>query len=84
MEYTQGYVCFIDVLGFSSYVKEDTNIEKTYGLFDFIKKFCYLFNDTKNLETQVSFYSDSIVITTSKLDWLIPTIYIAESYLKKY
>ena len=37
MEYTQGYVCFIDVLGFSSYVKEDTNIEKTYGLFDFIK-----------------------------------------------
>lgn len=83
MEYTQGYVCFIDVLGFSSYVKEDTNIEKTYGLFDFIKKFCYFFNDTKNLETQVSFYSDSIVITTSKLDWLIPTIYIAESYLKK-
>ena len=84
MEYTQGYVCFIDVLGFSSYVKEDTNIEKTYGLFEFIKKFCYFFNDTKNLETQVSFYSDSIVITTSKLDWLIPTIYIAESYLKKY
>lgn len=83
MKYKKGYVCFIDVLGFSSYVKNELNIEETYGLFDFMKKFCYLFNDSKKLETEVSFYSDSIIITSSDIMSLIPAIWIAESYLKK-
>lgn len=39
MEYTQGYVCFIDVLGFSSYVKEDTNIEKHMNYLILLKSF---------------------------------------------
>ena len=37
MEYKKGYVCFIDILGFSSFVKNSENIKKTYDLFDFIK-----------------------------------------------
>ena len=82
MDYKKGYVCFIDILGFSSFVKNSENIKKTYDLFEFIKKLCFLFNDTKELNTEITFYSDSIVITTSEISWLLPVIYISESYLQ--
>lgn len=83
MQYKKGYVCFIDILGFSSYVKKTENLTNTYGLFDFVKKFCYLFNDSATLNTEISFYSDSIVLTTTEINKLILAIYIAETYLKK-
>ena len=44
MEYSEGYLAFIDILGFSKYVSTDENGPKTYDLFEFVKKFCYLFS----------------------------------------
>lgn len=82
MEYKKGYVCFIDILGFSSFVKNPENIKKTYNLFEFIKNLCFLFNDSQNLDIDITFYSDSIIVTTSNIVRLIPVIYIAESYLQ--
>lgn len=82
MEYSEGYLAFIDILGFSKYVSNNANCEKIYDFFDFIKKFCYLFNSSPELEVQASFFSDTIVITAKKLDKLLIPIYIAESYLK--
>lgn len=37
MEYTEGYLAFLDILGFSNYVGRAENFDKTYGLFEFIK-----------------------------------------------
>lgn len=84
MEYTSGYVAFIDILGFSTFVSTEDNGEKTAELFSFINKFCYLFNSSEKLKINVSFFSDSIVITAEELTSLIPPIYIAESYLQAH
>lgn len=83
MEYVQGYVAFIDILGFSSYVSDEKNAAKTKDLFSFIEKFRYLYNTSPDLHTQVSFFSDSIVITSEELESIILAIYIAESYLQE-
>ena len=83
MEYTEGYLAFIDILGFSTFVSDDKNANKTHDLFEFIKKFCYLFNKSPQLDVNVSFFSDSIVLTANNLDSLVVPIYIAESYLKQ-
>ncbi len=83
MEYSQGYVAFIDILGFSKYVSEERNGEKTEELFQFVEKFCYFYNNTPNLHTEVAFFSDSIVITSDEIASIVVAIYIAESYLKK-
>ena len=82
MKYTEGYLAFLDVLGFSKFVENEENGQATSDLFDFVNKFCYLFNTTPNLHVQVSFFSDTIIITTDELHRLVLPIYIAESYLK--
>lgn len=82
MEYKEGYVAFIDVLGFSTYVSNAENANGTYNLFEFVRKFCYLFNSSPELKVNVSFFSDSIVLTADDLEKLVAPIYIAESYLK--
>lgn len=82
MEYSEGYLAFIDILGFSKYVNTDENGPKTYDLFEFVKKFCYLFNTSPQLDVQVSFFSDTIILTSADLDKLLLPIWIAESYLK--
>lgn len=86
MEYSNGYVAFIDILGFSKYVSEESNGEIINDLFDFVKKFQYLFNYSPKLNVKVAFFSDSIVITTPKeesFQTLLVAIWIAESYLHK-
>jgi hypothetical protein len=82
MKYREGYVAFIDILGFSTYVSNEENANDTYNLFEFVRKFCYLFNSSPELKINVSFFSDSIVLTADDLEKLIAPIYIAESYLK--
>lgn len=82
MEYKEGYVAFIDILGFSTYVSNENNANGTYDLFEFVRKFCYLFNTSPQLKINVSFFSDSIVLTTDDLEKLVAPIYIAESYLR--
>lgn len=73
MEYSQGYVAFIDILGFSKYVSEERNGEKTEELFQFVEKFCYFYNNTPNLHTEVAFFSDSIVITSDEIASILAT-----------
>ncbi len=82
MKYKDGYVAFIDVLGFSTYVSDEENSNGTHDLFEFVRKFCYLFNTSPELKINVSFFSDSIVLTADELERLVAPIYIAESYLK--
>ncbi|MBQ6929246.1 MAG: hypothetical protein IJN27_02950 [Oscillospiraceae bacterium] len=76
MNYTEGYVAFIDILGFSQYVSNEDSVDGTYELFEFMDKFCFLFNTSPELKINVSFFSDSIVLTTDELDNLIIPIYI--------
>ena len=49
MEYTNGYVAFIDILGFSNLVSNEQNADKVKDLFEFVEKFQYLFNSTSKL-----------------------------------
>ena len=65
MKYKDGYVAFIDILGFSAYVSDENNANGTNDLFDFVRKFSYLFNTSPDLKIDVSFFSDSIVLTDS-------------------
>ena len=83
MEYTEGYLAFLDILGFSQYVNKEENGQATADLFDFVKKLCWFFNTSPELHIQISFFSDTIIMTTNELDHLILPINIAESYLKK-
>lgn len=83
MNYVQGYVAFIDILGFSTYVSDEQNADKTKDLFTFVEKFRFLYNTSPKLHTKVSFFSDSIVITSDQLESIILAICIAESYLKE-
>lgn len=83
MQYSQNYVAFIDILGFSNYVSNEENAEKTQDLFAFVEKFRHLYNTSPQLRTKVSFFSDSIVITSDEIESIILAIHLAESYLKK-
>ena len=51
-------------------------------MFSFVQKFCYLFNTSPELDTKVSFFSDSIVLSSSDFSNLIIPISIAEGYVK--
>lgn len=83
MEYTEGCLAFLDILGFSHYVGSEENFEKTYKLFEFVKKYCWFFNTSPQLKVEVSFFSDTVVITAKEFENLIIPIYMAESFLKK-
>ena len=83
MEYTNGYVAFVDILGFSNLVTKDNDVSKVKDLFEFVEKFQNFFNTSPELHTKVAFFSDSIVFTTdsSNLEMLLLAIRISESYL---
>lgn len=83
MKYDEGYVAFIDILGFSNFVSKEENVEKVNDLFKFVHNFSDLFNDEEKLGVKVSFFSDSIVISAKLLDRLLAPILIAESFLIK-
>ncbi len=81
MSYKNGYVAFLDILGFSQYASDETNEEHIIKMFEFTNKFCYLFNSSPELPQNAAFFSDSIVIVSDDIESLIPPIYIVESYL---
>lgn len=70
LKYSEGYVAFIDILGFSEYVINEDNGEKTKQLFSFIKSICDKFNKNNKLCLGLSFFSDSIVLVSEKF-WKI-------------
>ena len=57
MKYTEGYVAFIDILGFSKFIEIEENGENTFDLFGFVKRFCRLFNSSNKLNVNVAFFS---------------------------
>ena len=65
MEYTNGYVAFIDILGFSNLVSNEQSADKVKDLFEFVKKIQYLFNSSPELNANVAFFSDSIILSTN-------------------
>lgn len=81
MEYSNGYVAFIDILGFSALVCDNKNKDKVKALFEYVEKFKYLFNSSPKLKVNVSFFSDSIVISSDKFGMLTIAISIIEGYL---
>lgn len=83
MKYSDGYVAFIDILGFSNYVLDENNALKVSNLFSFVEKFCRFFNESPKHGVNVSFFSDSIILSAEKYNSLPVPIYIAESYLTK-
>lgn len=87
MNYRQGYVAFIDILGFSNFVENNQNALKVNDIFEFVGRFQYLFNTSSKLNTQVAFFSDSIILSTDdddkSLNMLFWAIYLAEIYLRE-
>lgn len=86
MDYSYGYVAFLDILGFSNLVLEESNLETVDNLLHFVNKFQYLFNTSPQLNLKVSFFSDSIVLTTDmkkseNLGMIMAAIHIAELFL---
>lgn len=82
MKYTEGYLAFLDILGFSQFVSNEENGDKTADLFKFVRNFCYFFNSSEKLKSNVAFFSDSIVITSEDMSSLMCTIIFAEMYLQ--
>ncbi len=78
MRYETRYLAFLDILGFSSFVRDEQNIKSVQTLFSFASRFCHLYNNTPPLEAKASFFSDSIVIAASSLGTLFTAIGIAE------
>ena len=85
--YKEGYVAFVDILGFSNYVLQEENAGKINDLMIFVNKFQYLYNKSPELKVKISFFSDSIVLSTednSHLGMVLLAIWIAESYLYEH
>jgi hypothetical protein len=85
IEYCEGYIAFIDILGFSNYVLNKDNSNNTFELFEFIKKFQYLYNTSPSLNFNIAFFSDSLVMstTTGNLIRFAYVIALLESHLKQ-
>lgn len=82
MDYSYGYVAFLDILGFSDLVLQKNTIEEINKMINFVDKYRYLFNTSDDLHVKIEFFSDSIVMTiddTSNkgLEQLFTAIYIA-------
>lgn len=78
IKYTEGYVAFIDILGFKNFVNVRENAEKTKELFDFVAIIKDLFNNQEKWGIKMAYFSDSIVITTEDnwLKLLVPISFI--------
>lgn len=65
-KYDEGYVCFLDILGFSEFVSNKENFLKIYNIFgEIIKKKQRVEEDDFIEDYKISICSDSILITLS-------------------
>ena len=65
-KYDEGYVCFMDILGFSEFVKDEAKFLKIYNIFDeIITKKQRVEQDDFIEDYKISICSDSILITLS-------------------
>lgn len=82
--YKEGYVAFLDILGFSNYVKSNENDARSIEeLFEFVDKLKQIFNSKSGIE--LDFFSDSIILMTDRYEFnnfLFP-IWMAETYLSQ-
>ena len=70
MEYTEGYLAFLDILGFSKFVEDEKNGQATADLFKFVEWFSDFFNKDSKHKVNVSFFSDTIIITSEEFQGL--------------
>lgn len=82
MEYTEGYLAFLDILGFSKFVEDEKNGQATADLFKFVEWFSDFFNKDSKHKVNVSFFSDTIIITSEEFQGLNMPIFLAEHYLR--
>ena len=66
--YDEGIVAFVDILGFSEYIKKEEHTpNKVSNIFEFMKKIIYLYSDGKIGGVKIAFFSDSCILTTNNL-----------------
>ena len=82
MGYEEGYIAFIDVLGFSQCVLEEANADKVDDLYYFFNLVRNSYKDYKNEKTNVAIYSDSIVISSDEFEHLLFPIGMFEFFLQ--
>ena len=85
IEYTEGCVAFIDILGFKELVKQDDNITIVRELFDQLNGYKSLFDPIDGLKPKVAIFSDSVVVTIRESDptGLVFPIWMAEEILNE-
>ena len=82
IEYRDGYLAFIDILGFSKLVEKKENYSNSKKLFEFVDNICTFFNK-RGFDVKLAFFSDTIIITSDSYNLveIALTIRIIESYL---
>lgn len=82
VEYKNGYVAFVDILGFSNLIMKEENYYGSKKLFDFVENICEFYN-SNGLDVKLAFFSDTIIITSDSCNLveIALTIRILESYL---
>lgn len=84
MQYTEGYLAFIDILGFSEWVKVEGNMESVEKVIKDINRVCDYINEIKKLGVKAAFFSDSIVLMEEDGYWgIIIGIRLLEYMLNK-
>ena len=83
IEYKEGLVAFVDILGFSKLVSKNNSVNVARIIFDSIEKYQDFYNRTKKLKAQIAFFSDSIVITVDdgRVEDLLFPIWMMEQTL---
>lgn len=66
--YDEGIVAFIDILGFSEYLKSNTDPAKVKSVFDFIEKLKYVYSDSEFDAVKIAFFSDSFILATNNVN----------------
>lgn len=64
--YSEGFIVFMDILGFSAYVEKNKSIIKLKKINDFTEKIMSLYNSNNISGIKIAFFSDSFVLTTEE------------------
>lgn len=63
--YSEGYIVFMDILGFSKIIESNNSVGTIKEIFEFANKIMYLFNTSDISGVKITFFSDSFVLTTN-------------------
>lgn len=66
-QYSEGFIAFVDILGFSKYIEDNEDTSPIHDVFNFAEKVAFLFNTSDINGVRIAFFSDSYVLTTSSI-----------------